>query len=72
VDLRIDLIGGNGFLATSPSEFRMRIDIDQPNLVPDPNDVLWWEICHWYDLGSPGRGDASEQSSWGGIKAMFR
>jgi hypothetical protein len=72
VDLRIDLIGGNGFLATSPSEFRMRIDIDQPNPVPDPNDVLWWEICHWYDLGSPGRGDASEQSSWGGIKAMFR
>jgi hypothetical protein len=75
VDLRVTLITGDGFLATAPSLFHMRIDMDQPNPVPDPDDVLWWEICMWYDLGGSKRGaDAgrTEQSSWGSIKAMYR
>jgi len=46
VDLRVNLTNGDGFLATAPSEFHMRIDIDQPNPVPDPDDVLWWEITY--------------------------
>ncbi len=74
VDLRVTLITGDGFLATAPSEFRMRIDVDQPNPVPDPDDELWWEICHWYDLGGGGRGNVSgrvEDATWGSIKALY-
>ncbi len=40
VDLRVNLKDGNGFLATAASGFYMRIDMDQPNPVPDPDDVL--------------------------------
>jgi len=60
VDLRVNLSGDNGFMATAQSQFNMRIDIDQPNPVPDP-DELWWEINYWFDLGDQGRGggDAS-------------
>ncbi len=74
VELRVNLYGGLTFLATAPSEFRMRIDIDQPNPVPDPEDVLWWETYHWFDLGGSKRGAGAgrtEESSWGGIKYSF-
>jgi hypothetical protein len=74
VDLRVNLVTGTTYLATAPSEFRMRIDIDQPNPIPDPDDVLWWEINHWFDLGGEGRGAEAgriEDGSWGGIKAMY-
>ena len=78
VDLRVNLVTGDGFLATAPSEFRMRIDIDQPNPVPDPDDVLWWEIYHWFDLGDRGggRGDAQhdpnvERVSLSELKSLF-
>ncbi len=78
VDLRVNLVDGNGFLATAPSEFRMRIDIDQPNPEPDPEDVLWWEINYWFDLGERGggRGDAQhdpnvERVSLSELKSLF-
>jgi len=74
VDLRMTLLSGNGFLATSPSEFHMRVDTDQPNPIPDPADVLWWEVYRWYDLGGEGRGAVAgrvEDATWGGIKALF-
>jgi hypothetical protein len=75
VDLRVNLVTGTTYLATAPSEFHMRIDIDQPNPIPDPDDVLWWEINHWFDLGGEGRGAEAgriEDGSWGGIKALYR
>jgi len=75
VDLRVDLYGNTTFLVTAPSEFRMRIDVDQPNPIPDPEDVLWWEIYHWYDLGGSQRGTVAgrvEDASWGGVKALYR
>ena len=79
VDLRVNLTNGNGFYASTPSQFDMRIDIDQPNAVPDPDDVLWWEINYWYDLGDRGgsRGDTSseeniEHISVGMLKNLFR
>ncbi|MCK4679812.1 hypothetical protein KAT82_01695 [bacterium] len=78
VDLRLNLVTGDGFLATAPSEFRMRIDIDQPNPEPDPEDVLWWEINCWFDLGDRGggRGDAQhdpnvERVSLSELKSLF-
>ena len=73
VDLRVDLYGNTTFLVTAPSEFRMRIDVDQPNPVPDPDDVLWWEICHWFDLEERGAAAGRvEDASWGSVKAMYR
>ncbi len=76
VDLRVNLTDGNGFLATAPSEFHMRIDIDQPNPVPDPDDVLWWEINYWFDLQTEGRGEAQhdpnvERVSLSRLKSLF-
>jgi len=74
VDLRVDLYGNTTFLVTAPSEFRMRIDIDQPNPIPDPDDALWWEICYWYDLGDSQRGTVAgrtEERTWGRVKAMY-
>jgi hypothetical protein len=73
-ELQVNLYGGLTFLATAPSEFRMRIDIDQPNPVPDPEDVLWWETYHWFDLGGEGRGAVAgreEDATWGRIKYCF-
>jgi hypothetical protein len=74
VDLRVNLYGALTYLATAPSLFHMRIDIDQPNPIPDPDDVLWWEINHWFDLGGSKRGaeaGRTEESSWGRIKYCF-
>ncbi len=76
VDLRVNLTNGDGFLATAPSEFHMRIDIDQPNPVPDPDDVLWWEINYWFDLQTDGRGDSQhdpnvELVSLSRLKSLF-
>ena len=58
VDLRVNLVTGTTYLATAPSEFRMRIDIDQWG----PNDELLCEINFWYDLGETSRsgGDARQ------------
>jgi len=74
VDLRVNLYGDLTYLATAPSEFHMRIDIDQPNPVPDPEDVLWWEIRYWFDLGErgEGRGDPDvERVSLSELKSLF-
>ena len=74
VDLRVTLVTGITYLATAPSEFHMRIDIDQPNPEPDPEDVLWWEINFWYDLleGDGGRGDPNiEHVSLSELKSFY-
>jgi len=74
VDLRVNLYGDLTYLATAPSEFRMRIDTDQPNPVPDPDDVLWWEINFWFDLEvrGEGRGDPDvERVSLSELKSFF-
>ena len=74
VDLRVNLFGDTTFLATAPSEFRMRIDIDQPNPIPDPDDVLWWEIYYWFDLVERGgsREDPNvERVSLSELKSLF-
>jgi hypothetical protein len=52
VDLRVNLIVGVTYLATAPSQFDMRRDVDQWG----PEDELLWEIYAWYDLGNPGPG----------------
>ncbi len=56
VDLRVNLYGDLTYLATAPSEFHMRVDIDQWG----PNDEPLREINFWYDLGETSRsgGDA--------------
>jgi len=71
VDLRMNLLGGSGFLATSRSEFRLCVDQDEEG----PYGETMWEVYEWYDLDDHWRGGASEdreQSSWGSIKAMYR
>ncbi len=70
VALLVHLITGDGFLATAPSEFHLRVDTDQQG----PGNELWWEICYWFDLGGGGRGAVSgrvEDATWGSIKAMY-
>jgi hypothetical protein len=52
----------------------MRIDIDQPNPEPDPEDVLWLEINYWYDLleRGGGRGDPNvEHVSLSELKSFY-
>jgi hypothetical protein len=74
VDLRVNLYEGITYLATAPSEFHMRIDIDQPNPVPDPEDVLWLEINYWFDLEERGGGREDpnvERVSLGQLKSLF-
>ncbi len=71
VDLRVNLVVGLTYLATSPSRFYMRIDQDQLG----PGGVYLWEICEWFDLGETGRGIADaavEDATWGSVKAMYR
>ncbi len=83
VYLLMYLYGGNGFIATAPSGFHLRVDQDEEG----PYGEIMWEVYEWYDLSIEGRRGASEnrefsswggtsedreQSSWGGIKALFR
>jgi hypothetical protein len=70
----VNLYEGITYLATAPSEFHMRIDIDQPNPVPDPEDVLWLEINYWFDLEERGGGREDpnvERVSLGQLKSLF-
>ncbi len=71
VDLLVNLYGNLSYLATTPSEFRLRVDQDEEG----PYGETMWEIDSWFDLDVTGRSDESgrtEDSSWGGIKALFR
>ncbi len=71
VDLRLNLSAGGGFIATAASEFHMRVDTDRRG----PGREPLWEIDRWYDLGGERRGVLAGrvvQSSWGGIKALYR
>ena len=73
VDLRVNVVGDLTYLATAPSQYIMRIDIDQPG--PD-NEDTWWEIVEWYDLGDPGRGDSEDEPgvvrvSFAELKQLF-
>jgi hypothetical protein len=47
VDLRVNLSGGLILLASTPSEYHFRVDIDQTG----PNGERLWEIYKWFDLG---------------------
>jgi hypothetical protein len=70
VDLRLNLITGDGFLATAPSEFHLRVDQDEEG----PYGETMWEIYEWYDLAGEGRGAVSgrvEDATWGSIKALY-
>ena len=71
VDLRVNLYAGLTFLATSPSEFHLRVDQDEEG----PYGETMWEVYKWYDLGGGGRGNVSgrvEEATWGSVKAMYR
>lgn len=71
VDLRVNVMGGLTYLATTPSEFHMRVDQDQTG----PGGMALWEVFKWYDLderGPEGDGSRYEDSSWGGIKSLYR
>ena len=70
VDLRVRVVGDLTYLATGASQYHMRIDQDQTG----PGDAHLWEMYLWYELGDPGRAASPdrEESSWGGIKAMYR
>ena len=71
VDLRVNQSGGLTLAATTPSEFRFRIDIDQTG----PNGETLWEIFKWYDLGDRGaRGSQDpeeERMSLSQLKARY-
>ena len=70
VDLRLSLITGDGFLATTPSEFHLRVDQDEEG----PYGEIMWEVYLWFDLGGEGRGAVSgrvEDATWGSIKALY-
>ena len=70
VDLLVNLYGDQGYLATAPSEFRLRVDQDEEG----PYGEIMWEIYQWYDLDSERGGegaDGRENTTWGGIKALF-
>jgi len=75
VDLRVNLLVGDlTYLATAPSEFDMRVDIDQSSGEDDP---IWWEINYWYDLGDQGRGRTAQDPnvevvSLSQLKNMFK
>ncbi len=73
VDLRVNLIVGVTYLATAPSEFDMRVDIDQVG----PDGERLWEIYSWFDLGDPNRGRSAHDPevdlvSFGEFKSLFR
>ena len=55
VDLRLNLIAGVTYQATAPSEYHMRIDMDQEG----PNGELLWEIFAWFDLETQDVADRS-------------
>jgi hypothetical protein len=67
VDLWLYQVGGLALLATTPSEFHLRVDPDEEG----PYGETMWEVYEWYDLGSPGPGRV-EDATWGGIKALYR
>jgi hypothetical protein len=72
VDLWLYQTGGLQLNATTPSEFRFRIDVDQVG----PNGETLYEIYEWYDLGAPTARAASgdpgtERMSLSRLKSMF-
>lgn len=81
VDLMVNLYGDLSYLATAPSEYHLRRDIDQPTTDEDDEDYgTWWEIYMWFDLSdrSASRGDDAQQDpnvervSLSELKNMFR
>jgi hypothetical protein len=72
VDLRVNLIVGVTYLATAPSEYDMRVDIDQVG----PNGERLWEIYTWFDLGDSKRGRSAHDPdvdyvSFGEFKSFY-
>lgn len=71
VDLRVNIVEGVTYLATEPSMYLLRVDPDEVG----PYDELMWEIFEWHELSNWKRGNESERAedtSWGGIKALYR
>ncbi len=71
VDLLVNLYGYCSYLATAPSEFRLRVDQDEEG----PYGETMWEIDSWFDLAGEEQGNVAgriEDATWGGIKALFR
>ena len=70
LDLRVSLSGGLILLASTPSEYHFRIDIDQTG----PNGETLWEIYKWFDLGRVTKivhDPDEEHMSLGQLKARF-
>jgi len=69
VDLRVTVPGPLMYMASTPSQFHMRVDTDQAGPFGQP----LWEIYKWYDLGDSGAACDSprEDYSWGRVKAIF-
>jgi hypothetical protein len=70
VVLWVNTYGGLSYVTTAPSEFLLRVDPCETG----PYGETMWEVCTWYDLSDPGRGngdDGREDTSWGSIKAMY-
>jgi hypothetical protein len=72
VDLRLKAVDGSSYIATLPSLFYLRRIEGQT----DDDGHPLWEIFEWrdnpYDV-TPSPGDSRyEESTWGGLKAMFR
>jgi len=66
VDLRV-YIGQTVYLAGDETAFTIRVDPDDVG----PNGETLYEVWEWRDLEWTGRA-ATEQTSWGRIKAFFR
>ncbi len=76
VDLYVHVTNWYTFWASAASRFQMFADPDETG----PSGETLWEITKWEDIDSPsraaagdaGRGGRVEESSWGGIKALYR
>jgi hypothetical protein len=71
VELWVNLLGHMTYLADGPQQYLLRVDPDEEG----PYGEMMWEIYEWYDLDGERGGegaDGREQTTWGGIKALFR
>jgi len=67
VDLRIDLLGGLTYMATTPQDFYFRTALGW-----DARDGrALWEMFEWHDLEPWDDGARVEEAGWGGIKYCF-
>jgi hypothetical protein len=66
-DLRVNLLGGLTYMATTPQDFYFRTALDW-----DARDGrALWEMFEWHDLEPWDDGARIEDAGWGGIKYCF-